>query len=101
MLGRGGVRGQRALDLGVLACFLEADAPRVRCARHGVLTAAVPWARPGARFTIAWLCAQMPWSKAARLPRATWRTLQAVVERVVARLRAEGPAGRRAQDRDR
>jgi transposase len=84
-----GRRRWRALDLGVLRCFLEADAPRVRCPRHGVLTAAVPWARPAARFTTAfeehaaWLCAQMPWTKAARLLRVTWRTLQSIVERVV------------------
>lgn len=38
-----GRRRWRALDLGVMRCFLEADAPRVRCPRHGVLTAAVPW----------------------------------------------------------
>ena len=88
-----GRRQWRALDLGVMRCFLEADAPRVRCPRHGVLTAAVPWARPGARFTTAfgehaaWLCAQMPWAKAARLLRVTWRTLQSIVARVVAGLR--------------
>jgi transposase len=88
-----GRRRWRSLDVGVMRCFLEAGAPRVRCPRHGVLTAAVPWARPGARFTIAfeehaaWLCAQMPWSKAAVLLRVTWRTLQAVVERVVTVLR--------------
>jgi transposase len=88
-----GRRRWRTLDLGVMRCFLEADAPRVKCPRHGVLTAAVPWARPGSRFTVAfeehaaWLCAQMPWTKAARLLRVTWRTLQAVVGRVVAGLR--------------
>ena len=88
-----GRRRWRALDLGVLRCYLEADAPRVRCPRHGVLTAAVPWARPAARFTIAfeeqaaWLCAQMLWSKAARLLRVTWRALQSVVGRVVTGLR--------------
>lgn len=88
-----GRRRWRALDLGAMRCFLEADAPRVRCPRHGVLTAAVPWARPGARLTVAfeeqsaWLCAQMPWAKAARLQRVTWRTLQSIVERVVTGLR--------------
>jgi len=77
----------------VLRCYLEADAPRVKCPRHGVLTAAVPWARPAARFTTAfeeyaaWLCAQMPWSKAARLLRVTWRALQSVAGRVVTGLR--------------
>jgi transposase len=76
-----------------MACYLEADAPRVACPVHGVVAAAVPWARPGSRFTIAfeeqaaWLCAQMPWSKAACLLRTTWRSLQSVVERVVADLR--------------
>lgn len=88
-----GRRRWRALDAGVMKCFLEADAPRVACPRHGVVTAAVPWARPGSRFTAAfeeqsaWLCAQMPWSKAAQLQRTTWRSLQSVVERVVAGLR--------------
>lgn len=88
-----GRRRWRALDAGVMACYLEADAPRVACPVHGVVAAAVPWARPGSRFTIAfeeqaaWLCAQMPWSKAACLLRTTWRSLQSVVERVVADLR--------------
>jgi hypothetical protein len=53
----------------------------------------MPWAQPEFRFTVAfeehaaWLCAQMPWSKAAGL-RTTWRTLQSIVERVVTGLRA-------------
>ena len=36
---------RRALDLGTTSCFLEAWAPRVRCRRHGVVVAAVTWAR--------------------------------------------------------
>jgi hypothetical protein len=43
----------RSLDLGTTRVFLEADAPRVRCPEHGVVVAAVPWARPGSRFTAA------------------------------------------------
>jgi transposase len=87
-----GRRRWRALDAGVMACYLEADAPRVACPAHGVAAAAVPWARPGSRFTAAfeeqaaWLCAQMPWAKAAVLLRTTWRSLQSIVERVVADL---------------
>jgi transposase len=46
-----GRRRWRALDLGTALCFLEADAPRVRCKRHGVVVAAVPWARHDAGFT--------------------------------------------------
>ena len=32
-------------------CSLEADAPRVECKVHGVMVAAVPWARHDAGFT--------------------------------------------------
>ena len=46
-----GRRRWRALDSGTTFCFLEADAPRVDCKRHGVVVAAVPWARHDAGFT--------------------------------------------------
>jgi transposase len=87
-----GRRRWRALDLGTTRCFLEADAPRVACPVHGAVVAAVPWARPGSRFTTAfedqaaWLCAAMNTTKAAELLRTTWRSLQAIIERVVADL---------------
>ncbi|MFJ7278484.1 transposase family protein [Kitasatospora sp. NPDC098663] len=40
-----GRRRWRHLDAAGLQLFLEADAPRVSCERHGVVVAAVPWAR--------------------------------------------------------
>ena len=46
-----GRRRWRALDLGATLAYLEAEAPRVRCARHGRVVAEVPWARHGSRFT--------------------------------------------------
>lgn len=46
-----GRRRWRALDLGTTFCYLEADAPRVTCKEHGVVVAAVPWARHDAWFT--------------------------------------------------
>ena len=46
-----GRRRWRALDLGVIHAYLEADTPRVCCPEHGVVVAAVPWARHKARFT--------------------------------------------------
>ena len=46
-----GRRRWRALDLGTTLCFLEGDAPRVQCRQHGVVVAAVPWARHDAGFT--------------------------------------------------
>jgi len=70
--------------------FLEADAPRVSCRVHGVLVAAVPWARPGSRFmaafedNCAWLAARTAASVVCELLRITWRSVSAVVERVVA-----------------
>src|SRR5262245_15693858 len=40
-----GRRRWRAVDLGEMKAFVEADAPRVSCPQHGVVVAAVPWAR--------------------------------------------------------
>jgi transposase len=74
-----GCQRWRALDAGLMACCLEAGAPRVACPVHGVVMAALPWARPGSRFTAAfedqaaWMWAQMPWSRIAVLLRTTWR----------------------------
>ena len=49
---RGHRRRWRSLDDGLLTVFLEADLPRVTCPEHGVVIAAVPWARHGAGHTI-------------------------------------------------
>ena len=46
-----GRRNWRALDVGVIACYLQADAPRVNCLEHGVAVAQVSWARHGAGHT--------------------------------------------------
>jgi len=87
-----GRRRWRTLDLGTVKAFLEADAPRVRCPQHGVVVAAVPWARPGARCTrafedtCAWLAAHAAFTVIAALLRVSWRTVAAVVTRVVAEL---------------
>ena len=51
--GASGRRRWRALDLGSVRAFLEADSPRVRCTEHGVVVAQVPWARHGAGHTYA------------------------------------------------
>lgn len=58
-----GRRRWRALDLGPLRAYLEAEAPRVHCPQHGVIVAQVPWARHAAGFTyafedtVSWLAA--------------------------------------------
>jgi zinc-finger of transposase IS204/IS1001/IS1096/IS1165 len=48
-----GPRRWQGLDLGSTRVFLEAGAPRVRCREHGVVVAAVGWARHDSRFTAA------------------------------------------------
>ena len=85
-----GRRRWRALDLGTTFCFLEADAPRVECKQHGVVVAAVPWARHDAGFTrsfedqAAWLAVNTSKSAICRLMRVAWRTVGRVCERVTA-----------------
>jgi transposase len=83
-----GRRRWRALDLGTTKVFLEADAPRVRCREHGVVVAAVPWARHGAGHTrdfddlAAWLAVRTSKSAVMELLRVAWRTVGSIVTRV-------------------
>jgi transposase len=83
-----GRRRWRALDLGTTLAFVEADAPRVTCRRHGVVVCAVPWARHGSRFTrafedqVAWLAVHCSRTAVAQLMRIAWRTVGGIVERV-------------------
>lgn len=90
-----GRRRWRALDLGATPAYLEADAPRVQCPDHGVIVAAVPWARHEARHTrafddqAAWLATHCSKSAVSELLRVAWRTVGAIVTRVVADARAQ------------
>jgi transposase len=83
-----GRRRWRALDLGVVRAFLEADAPRVACRRHGVVVARVPWARHDSGFTrafedtAAWLAVHTSRVAVAELLRVAWRTVGRIVGRV-------------------
>ena len=85
-----GRRRWRALDLGAMQVFVEADAPRVRCAEHGVVVAQVPWARHDAGHTlafddsVAWLVTQASKTATAELFRVAWRTVGSIIARVVA-----------------
>ena len=85
-----GRRRWRALDLGTLKAFVEADAPRVRCGEHGVVVVAVPWARHGARHTrgfddtAAWLAVHTSKQAVSQLLRIAWETVGRVVARVAA-----------------
>ena len=83
-----GRRRWRALDLGTMRVFIEADAPRVRCRVHGPTVRAVPWARHGVGHTrafdeqVAWLATQCSKSAISELMRIGWRTVGAIITRV-------------------
>jgi transposase len=85
-----GRRRWRALDLGTTFAFVESDAPRVTCRRHGVVVCAVPWARHDARFTrafedqVAWLAVNTSKTAVAELMRVAWRSVGTILERVAA-----------------
>ena len=89
-----GRRNWRALDLGVVLCYLQADAPRVNCPEHGVAVALVPWARHGAGHTrdfddqVSWLVTHTSKSAVADVMRVSWRSAGAIITRVVADVRA-------------
>ena len=83
-----GRRRWRALDLGSVQVFVEADAPRVTCRDHGVVVASVTWARHDAGHTrafdeqVAWLATKTSKTAVTELMRVAWRTVGSIVERV-------------------
>ena len=85
-----GARRWRSLDAGTTRVYLQAAAPRVSCPTHGVVVAAVPWARHGSRFTsafedtVVWLACHAALSVLAVLLRVTWRSVAAIITWVVA-----------------
>lgn len=82
-------RRWRTLDLGSVISYLEGEAPRVTCKKHGVVVAAVPWARHKSRFTkafedsVAWLATKSTKSAICELMRTTWRTVGRIIGRVM------------------
>ncbi|MEO5899255.1 MAG: ISL3 family transposase [Ilumatobacteraceae bacterium] len=84
-----GRRRWRALDLGEVRSFVEADAPRVNCAEHGPTVIEVPWARHAAGHTrafddtVAWLAVHTSKTAITELLRVAWATVGAIVNRVV------------------
>lgn len=86
--GGAGRRRWRLLDAGSIQVHLEADAPRVSCRIHGVIVAAVPWARHQSGHTrffddqVAWLATQTSKTAITVLMRIAWRTVGAIITRV-------------------
>ena len=83
-----GKRRWRCLDVGAQKVYVEAESPRVCCRKHGVVTAAVPWARHGSRFTksfeetAAWLSTHASRSTVSEYMRVEWHTVGGICARV-------------------
>jgi transposase len=83
-------RRWRHLDTCQFTTLLEADAPRVSCAEHGVVTVAVPWATPGSGYTLLFEALVIGWLKEASVKAvseargAIDRIIQRAVERCIA-----------------
>ena len=79
----------RHLDLGAWRLEVRARLRRLCCPTHGVRVEGVPFARHRSEFTrdfedlVAWLAAKTDKSAICRLLRIAWRTVGAIVERVV------------------
>lgn len=83
-------RRWRHLDLGIHKLWLESEIRRLNCSACGrVRTESVPWARPGARHTLAFeqlagfLAQRMDRSAVRRLLRCSWQTVTDAVRRLV------------------
>lgn len=87
-----GRRRWRALDLGTVPAFVEAEVARVNCPEHGVVIERVPWAVHGSGFTKAfedqagWLAVECSKTAVATLMRIAWRTVGRILERLAKRL---------------
>lgn len=80
----------RHLDLGAWRLEIRARLRRLRCPDHGVRVEGVPFARHRSEFTrdfedlVAWLAAKTDKTAIERLLRIAWRTVGAIIQRVVA-----------------
>lgn len=88
-----GVRQWRTPNFGLSLVYVRALAPRVRCGRHGVRLARVPWARAGSSFTrvfedqVAWLSVRTDKTTLSSLLHVAWRTVGAIITRVTESMR--------------
>ena len=90
-----GERNWRALDVGnSVKVLIQAEAPRIKCRKHGVHVQRIPWARPTSRYTknfeetLVWLCLHLPRQTVAEYMRVSWDTVGPVMTRVEKELSA-------------
>lgn len=83
-----GSRLWRGCDWNTNKVFIRADEPRVKCKKHGVVTAAVPWARHRSRFTkefeelTTWLSLNCSKKTVSQLMRISWNTVGPIISRL-------------------
>ena len=85
-------RTWRHLDVMQFTTLIRARTPRCVCPTHGVETVRVPWAEPGARFTLMFeafavtvIEASRSFTQAAEVLGLDWDSIQRIVDRAVAR----------------
>jgi transposase len=83
------------LDFGSERVYIEASTPRVKCPKHGVVVAKVPWARHGSEYTydfeaaVTWLALHATAQDVAEYFRIKWHTVGSIAQRVQEALEKE------------
>ena len=91
---KAGVRGNGAAMMQGQRRRTLAESPRVKCGEHGVVTAAVPWARHKSRYcktfedTTAWLTVHASRNAVAEYMRVKWHSIGGICSRVYKDLEA-------------
>jgi transposase len=82
------LRRWRSLDFNSTRVYIEGYAPRVKCEKHGVLVAKVPWARHDSNYTydfetaVTWLTLHATMQDVAEYFRIKWDTVGSIAQRV-------------------
>jgi transposase len=82
-------RKWRSLNVGNIPVYVLANTNRVTCSEHGVITAAVPWARHNSRFTkdfenqVAWLAFNLSKKTLSEFMGVSWNTVGDIINRVL------------------
>jgi len=91
-------RRWRSLDFGTQRVYIEANAPRVKCADHGVLVAKVPWARHKSEYSydfetaVTWFTLHATARDVAEYFRIDWHTVGSITRRVQESLEQSEPS---------
>lgn len=82
------IRRWRCLDSSTKMVYIRASLVRVNCPEHGIHVEAVPWARPGSRFTrdfeetVFALSKQMSFKGVLEKMRISWSSVERIVRRL-------------------